>query len=70
MIEGLVAAIVLAGAGTGREEHTQLSPKAACRLVAESRIPSIRTYSIAGTYFADGVHGSTFDLPGCDVGLS
>ena len=39
-------------------------------IAAAAKMPSGRTYSVAGTYFADGEHGATFDLPGCDVGLS
>lgn len=70
MMEAVVAAIALISAGSGVSQPIQLAPKAACGLVTAAGIPSRRTYSIAGTYFADGVHGSTFDLPGCDVGLS
>jgi hypothetical protein len=48
-------------------EPNALSQKAACRLAGRERVSGGATYSIAGTYFADGMHGASMDLPECDT---
>ena len=35
----------------------------------QEQIPADASYSITGTYFSDGHHGSELEVPGCDVVL-
>jgi hypothetical protein len=70
MIEAVIAGIALISTASGLNQPVKLAPKAACRLAAAARITSGQAYSIAGTYFADGMHGSMLDVAGCRVGLS
>ena len=66
MIAALVLALISPSAPMAAEPNA-LSQKAACRLAGRERVPGGATYSIAGTYFADGMHGSSMDLPKCDT---
>ncbi|HWD27379.1 MAG TPA: hypothetical protein VG387_09450 [Rhizomicrobium sp.] len=56
-------ALVLADGGA-----SVLAPKAACQLVSEQSTPT-GAYTIAGTYFADGMHGAVLEIPQCDQAL-
>jgi hypothetical protein len=70
MVLPAVFAVVLA-ALTQSDAPAPLQPhidaRAACHLAHAERIPPGRVYSIAGTYEADGMHGSELEIPDCDI---
>ena len=43
-----------------------LDSESACRLVEQDGFANGPLYAIRGTYFADGMHGSEFEIPACD----
>lgn len=70
MLTALIAGVALM-ASNGQPDHpVALDTKAACRLVLEDGFVGGETYSIRGNYIADGMHGSWFELPGCQQGLA
>ena len=70
MIAAIAGGLALTLAGGTLNKPVALAPKAACRLATKEKIPSEKAYYISGKYFADGMHGSEFELPGCDFTLN
>lgn len=70
MIAAALAGLVLASSGGGVQALSIAEPKAACRLASAARIAEGAAYRIRGVYLADGMHGATFQLPGCDIALA
>jgi hypothetical protein len=70
MIVAIAAGLALVSPSAGSSHSVALEPKAACRLAMRDRIPVGRPYSIRGTYFADGMHGSSLELPRCHATIS
>ncbi len=62
---GLALLIVsLAVVSSGARAAAPLNAGAACRLARAEKFDNA-VYSIFGTYFADGMHGTLLELPGC-----
>ena len=70
MIAAIAGGLTLILTGGEVNNQVALAPKAACRLATKRKIPSVNIYRISGKYFADGMHGSELELPGCDFTLN
>jgi hypothetical protein len=70
MLAIIAAGLALASSPGNQRPVQVLNSHAACQLTKRTKIPSDRTYSISGVYFADGMHGSDIELKGCDLTLS
>jgi hypothetical protein len=69
MIAAVVLGLTLISSEDGLSGPQLLEPKAACLLVKSGSIRYDVMYSISGTYFSDGMHGSTLDISGCDESI-
>ncbi len=69
MIAELILGLALASASDVAAPQA-LSPEAACALSRSDHIPPETSYSIRGTYFSDGIHGSRLEIPACDLTMS
>ena len=66
MLAALALSLALTAPDGAASPTRTLEPVAACRLAKRTRAPLGVVYSFAGTYIADGHHGSLIELPGCD----
>ena len=69
MIAAILASLALVSPTETAPRPAPLEAQAACRLIQADPAP-VGDYTLRGAYFADGMHGSSLEVTGCDTTLA